>query len=96
MSLGDRIVGGMKPDSALGIAMMVVGAIAIPPAAMGVAQYTKQTADGSHTDEQHSIYAVQSTFLALAAVAFVLGVIFLGMGETGAKSALSSFRSRYL
>jgi uncharacterized membrane protein YidH (DUF202 family) len=68
-------VANTKKTFGLAWVVLVVAIIAMVPSALGVAQYTE--ADCGRTDKEHAIYAVQSTFLALATVAVVASVVML-------------------
>jgi protein-S-isoprenylcysteine O-methyltransferase Ste14 len=78
-----------KPDcsqcltDSLGAVLIIMGAIAVVPSAMGVAQGSR---DRYRSDREYAIYVVQSIILAFACLAIVAG-IFVLVWQRGRASA---------
>lgn len=63
-------------ENSLGAALIVMGAIAIVPSALGVAQYEAES-DPQKTDK--GIFVVQAIILSVACLAVVVGIFVLAI-----------------
>lgn len=61
-------------ENSLGAALIVMGAIAIVPSAMGVAQYKSEKEPRAKNE---GIFVVQSIILSIACASVVIGIIIL-------------------
>lgn len=75
----------------IGSVLIIMGAIAIVPSALGVAQYTTRKdlalLSQAAADEAYSIYIVQAIILSFASAAFVFGVVMLAIKKKTAAAA---------
>jgi hypothetical protein len=67
----------MRLQDSLGAVLLIMGAIAVVPSALGVAQYT--TRPDRDNKKDRGIYVVQSIILALAVIAVLTGALVLGV-----------------
>ena len=74
-------------ENSLGAALIVMGAIAVVPSALGVAQY-KAERDPRTKDE--GIFIVQAIILSVACVSVVIGIIILAIRSKAEPLAGSS------
>ena len=84
-------VSNKKLNNSLATVLVVVGAVALVPAAMGVAQYTT---DPDQSKQNKSIYIAQSFFVAIATIIIVLGIVLFIVQAVQQHAAVDGFRSR--
>ena len=75
-----RSLGGANTTQmgyALGGVLMILGAAALIPSAMGVAQYTEGPRRMRRNNNEYAIYVTQAVILTLAVIAIISGAIVL-------------------